>query len=119
MIEHQVYSNAFACLPEYVNLVVIFPIWSHPSIFMDVAMLEHRTFDAEVFRCDNPTQSSLLISCKLSFTIVGLKVSSSLLALKSPKRIFVWYVGNLSNTRSLIEAALHIISFVICWSMNV
>jgi hypothetical protein len=33
-----------------VNLIVGFPIWRRPSIFMDVAMWEHRTFDSEVFR---------------------------------------------------------------------
>jgi hypothetical protein len=34
-----------------VNLIVGFPIWRRPSIFMDVAMWEHCTFDSEVFRC--------------------------------------------------------------------
>jgi hypothetical protein len=28
-----------------------FLIWRRPSIFMDVAMREHCTFDCEVFRC--------------------------------------------------------------------
>jgi hypothetical protein len=87
-----------------VNLIVGFPIWRRPSIFMDVAMWEHRTFDSEVFRCGKVyylTPLSLLISCKLSFPIVGLKMSSlPTFALKSPNRIFVWYLGNLSNTRS-------------------
>jgi hypothetical protein len=35
-----------------VNLIVGFSIWRGPSIFMDVAMGEHRTFDSEAFRCD-------------------------------------------------------------------
>jgi hypothetical protein len=34
-----------------VNLIVSFPIWRRPSIFMDVAMWEHHTFDSDVFRC--------------------------------------------------------------------
>jgi hypothetical protein len=37
---------------------------------------------------------SLLFSCKLSFPIVSLKMSSlPTLALKSPNKIFVWYLG--------------------------
>jgi hypothetical protein len=39
-----------------------------------------------------------LISCNLSFPIVGLKMSSlPTLALKSPNKIFMWYLGNLLN----------------------
>jgi hypothetical protein len=36
-----------------VNLIVGFPIWRRPSMFMDVVMSEHRTFDCEVSRCEN------------------------------------------------------------------
>jgi predicted small integral membrane protein len=79
-------------LPIYenmVNLIVSFPIWRLLIIFMNVAMWEHRTFDSEVFRCAK-------ILCKLSFPIVGLKISSlSTLALNSPNRIFICYLGNL------------------------
>jgi hypothetical protein len=47
------------------------------------------------------TVLSLLISCKLSFPIIGLKMSFlPTLALKSPSKIFIWYLGNLSNTCS-------------------
>jgi hypothetical protein len=70
-----------------VNLIVGFPILRHPSIFMDVAMWEHSTFDCAIFRCAKFTTLtlSLLISCKLSFPIIGLKMSSlSTLALKPP-----------------------------------
>jgi hypothetical protein len=34
-----------------VNLIEGFPIWRHPSIFMDVEMWENRTFDSEILRC--------------------------------------------------------------------
>jgi hypothetical protein len=44
MIKHEVHLNAFAYLPEYGQS-------DCPSIFMDVAMWEHRAFDSEVFRC--------------------------------------------------------------------
>jgi hypothetical protein len=33
-----------------VNVIVGFPIWRCPSIFMDVAMWEYRIFDSEVFK---------------------------------------------------------------------
>jgi hypothetical protein len=62
-----------------VNLIVGFPIWRRPSIFMDVAMWEHSAFDLtflDVAKFTNLTPLSLLISCKLSFPIVGLKMSS-------------------------------------------
>jgi hypothetical protein len=69
---------------------------------MDVAMWEHCIFDSEVLdvaKFTNLTPLSLLISRKLSFQIVGLKMSSlPTLALKSHNRIFIWYLGNLSNT---------------------
>jgi hypothetical protein len=44
------------------------------------------------------TPLSLLILCKLSSPIVGLKMSSQpTLVLKFPNNIFMWYLGNLSN----------------------
>jgi hypothetical protein len=59
---------------------------------MDVAMWEHVLLTLMflgVAKFTNPTPLSLLISCKLSFPIVGLKMSSlPTLALKSPNRIF-------------------------------
>jgi hypothetical protein len=76
MIEHQVHSNAFACLPEYGQSDCGFAIWRRPSIFMDVAMWDLRTFDSEVLdaaKFTNLTPLLLLISRKLSFQIVGLK----------------------------------------------
>jgi hypothetical protein len=69
-------------------------------MFMDVTMWEQWTFGCEIFRCGKVcslTPLSLLISCKLSFPIVCLKMSSlPTLALKSPNRIFFWYLGNSS-----------------------
>jgi hypothetical protein len=40
--------------PVYQNMVILIvdvPIWRGQSIFMNVAMWEHRTFDNETFRC--------------------------------------------------------------------
>jgi hypothetical protein len=48
----------------------------------------------DVAKITTLTPLSLLISCELSFPIVGLKISSILtFALKSPNRIFVSYLG--------------------------
>jgi hypothetical protein len=46
-----------------VNLIVGIPIRKRPSIFMDAAMWEHRTFDSEVFRCG-------ALYCSLSLIIL-------------------------------------------------
>jgi hypothetical protein len=55
----------------------------------------------DVAKFDKLTPLSLLISCKLSFPTVGLKMSSlPTLALKYPIRIFMCYLENLSNTLS-------------------
>jgi hypothetical protein len=63
-----------------VNLIVGVPIWRCPSIFMNVAMWEHCTFEYEIFLAVAEFTAlsplSLLISYKLSFPIVGLKLSS-------------------------------------------
>jgi hypothetical protein len=65
----------------------------------NIIHLTLRFLDVEKFT--NLTPLSLLISCKLSFPIVSLKMSSlPTLALKSPNRIFKWYLGNVSNTHS-------------------
>jgi hypothetical protein len=68
-------------------------------IIIIIILLTIRFMDATKFR--TLTQLPLLISCKLSFPIVGFKMSSSpTLALKSPNKIFARYLGNLSSTRS-------------------
>jgi hypothetical protein len=65
----------------------------------NIVLLTLRFLDVEKFT--NLTPLSSLISCKLSFPIVGLKMSSlPTLALKPPNRIFIWYFGSLSNRRS-------------------
>jgi hypothetical protein len=90
-----------------VNLIVGFPIGRRPSIFIDVAMwnivlLTLRFLDVAKFT--NLTPLSLLISCKLSFPIVGLKMSSlPTLALKSPNTIF-WQSFGQKNSQFLAES---------------
>jgi hypothetical protein len=69
------------------------------SEYMDVAMWEHRTFDSEIFRCGKIYYSNCIIITNFMYNFIGLKMSSLLaLALKSPNNIFIWYLGNLSNT---------------------
>jgi hypothetical protein len=56
-------------------------------VFMNFVMREYCTFDKflDVAKFTTPTPLSLLKSCKLSFPIVGLKISSlPTFALKSP-----------------------------------
>jgi hypothetical protein len=73
-----------------VNLVVSLFIRRCPSEYMNVMVWERHTFDNKIFGCAKVTtltSLSLLISCKLSFTIVGLKMSSlPALALKPPTK---------------------------------
>jgi hypothetical protein len=80
------------------NLIAGFLIWKHPSIFVNVVMWEHCTFDykimkfLDVAKFTTLTPLSLLMSYKPSFPVIGLKTSSlPTLALKSPDRIFIWY----------------------------
>jgi hypothetical protein len=56
------------------------------------------------------TQLSLLLSCKLSFLIVSLKISSlPTFAPKSHNKIFMWYFRNWSDTCS---SSLYKLSFI-------
>jgi hypothetical protein len=56
----------------------------------------------DVAKFTTVTALSLLISCKLSFPIVSLKMSSlPTLALKSLSKIHVSYFGKLSNIHSI------------------
>jgi hypothetical protein len=65
----------------------------------NIVLLTIRFLDVAEFT--NLIPVSLLISCNLSFPIFGLKIfSRPTLVFKSSNRIFIWYFGNLSNTRS-------------------
>jgi hypothetical protein len=74
-----------------VNLIVGFPI-GDVQVYLwmlqcgNIILLTVRFIDVAKFT--NLTPLSLLISCKLSFPIVGLKLSS------------MWYLENLLNTHS-------------------
>jgi hypothetical protein len=90
-----------------VNLIVGFPSGDvHVYLWMlgcrNIILLTLRFLDVAKFT--NVTPLSLLISCKLSFPIVGLKMSSlPTLALKSPNRIFIWYLGNYPSISSYVS----------------
>ena len=63
----------------------------------NIVLLTTRFFG--MAKCIILTLLSLLSWCRLSFPIVGLTVSSlPNLALKSPNRIFVWYLGKWLKT---------------------
>jgi hypothetical protein len=84
-----------------VSLIVRLPIRRRPSNFVNVTMCKHRTFDRffYVAKLTTLTPLLLLISCKLSFPIVGVKISPlPTFALKSNKNVHT--VLNLSNTCS-------------------
>jgi hypothetical protein len=72
-----------------VNLIGVFPSGDVKAKFMNVTMWEHCIFDRflDAANFSTLTPLSLLISCKLSFPIVGLKMSSlPTSAMKPPKR---------------------------------
>jgi hypothetical protein len=55
----------------------------------------------DVAKFSTLTPLSLLISCKLSFPVVGLEVSSlAYFGIESPNKICLWYLLHLSNTHS-------------------
>jgi len=82
---------------DVINLIVCFPIRRSASVFMNAATWEHCTL---TIRCFGVARFADLTTCKLSFPIVGLKISSlHIFSLISPNHTFVWYCGNLSNTR--------------------
>jgi hypothetical protein len=88
-----------------VNLIVGFPIWRRPSIFLNVAcgnivLLTLRFLDVAKFT--NLTAISLLISCKLSFPIICLKMSYYLNQIRY--HVF-WYVANKNN--EVIEKSIY------------
>jgi hypothetical protein len=87
-----------------VNLIVNLSIRRHPNKFMNVTLWEHGKFVSQIFGRGKVYYSVPIIITsfmKLSFSIVGLKMSSlPTLTLKSPIRMFIWYLGNISNTRS-------------------
>jgi hypothetical protein len=59
----------------------------------NMVLLTTKFLDVSKFTTLTPL--SLLISCELSFPIVGLKISSvPTFALKSPNKIFLSYLGN-------------------------
>jgi len=69
------------------------------GIYVCFLLLTTRFFDVAKFSSLTPL--SLLSSCIFTFPIVGLKILSlPAFALKSPKRIFLWYLWELSQTCS-------------------
>jgi hypothetical protein len=80
------------------NLIASFSIKKCPSTFMNVMIGKHCAcvLDIQIFGHGNVYYSNSIIitnSCKLSFPIVGFKMSSlPTLALKSPKKIHMEFI---------------------------
>jgi hypothetical protein len=85
-------------MPSLIYQYVIYLVVRSQGIFVNVAMQEHCTLDDQIFymaKFTALTPLSLLISCKLLFPVVGLKISSlPTFAFRSPNKIFKWYFGN-------------------------
>jgi hypothetical protein len=76
MIEHQVHSDALAYQPEYRQSDCGFSHLKMSMYIYGCCMWERRTIDCEilyVIKFTTLIALSLMISCKLSFPIVGLK----------------------------------------------
>jgi hypothetical protein len=59
---------------------------------MNVTMWEHSTFDSHIFGCSKIYYSNYIIIINFVQTLIGLKKSSlSILALKAPNKIFMWF----------------------------
>jgi hypothetical protein len=113
---HQIVVSITVCSPErpdikytwmpfptYKNMVnlIVFPSGDiQVNLWMlrcgNIVLLTIRFLDVAKFTTLHSI--TLLISCKLSFPSGGLKMSSlPTLALKSPNKIFTWYLRNLSK----------------------
>jgi len=89
---HLVYSNAISYLSMWLIRLCL-PIRRGTWMFrcMNTMLLISRFFDVTKFT--HLTPLSFLSWCRHSFPIVGLKIFSlPTLALKSPNRIFIWYL---------------------------
>jgi hypothetical protein len=108
-------ASIIACSPEVLDITYTWmpsPIYQNvslsirrcPSKFFNVTMWEYCTVDNQILdvaKFTTLTPSSLPVFCKLSFPIVGLKMSSlPTLALKSPYKISISYFRNLLHTCS-------------------
>jgi hypothetical protein len=124
MIGYQVHLNAFAYLSGYGQSDcglsrLETSRYTYELRCGNIVLLTVRFLD--VTKSTTRTALSLLVPCELSFPIVGLKMSFlHTLALKSPNKIFVWYLRNLSTTLHFsVDVVLHIISFILRWGMNI
>jgi hypothetical protein len=57
-------------MPSPVNLIVGVLIRRHPSIFMNVAMWEHCSFDCEIFRCGKILYTNSIIITDFVLTFI-------------------------------------------------
>jgi hypothetical protein len=104
-----------------VNLIMGFPfgdVQVHWWMLQrgNIVLLTMRFLDVTTFTTLTPL--SLQMWCTLSFLIVNLKTSSvPTLVLKSPNRIFMWYLGNVLNIHFNCSKKLSLWSiFILFWA---
>jgi hypothetical protein len=106
---------------KIVNLIVGFPIWRRPSIFMNCC--DVRTsyfFTVRSLDVTNLTPLPLLISCKLSFSISFKNVFPAYFGIEIYQNLYMVFMEFIKHTfQFLVEAVLRIISVIFCWSMNI
>jgi hypothetical protein len=97
-IGHQVCLNAVFCLSKHDQSVCVFP-WGEVQVYLwilrcgNIVLLTARFLGVANFTTLNSL--SLLISCKLSFPIVTLKIFFlPTFVLKSPNQMFISYLEN-------------------------
>jgi hypothetical protein len=99
------YTQVSSPVCQYaINLIVSLSIRGGPGVLLNVSVREHPDLTnkfLDVAKFTIPTPLSLLACCKLLFRIVGLKIFSlPTSALKSPNKIYIWYLGKSSKACS-------------------
>jgi hypothetical protein len=128
MIEHQIHSNAFTCLPEYGQFDCGFShLETSKYIYgcCDVETLHPynkdltvRFFDAAKFTTLIPF--ALLISCKFPFPAVGFKMYSLPTSAISQQNFHTVFIQFMEYTfYFFMETVYCIINFILCWYMNI
>jgi len=120
------YTRMSSPLYQYlINLVVTLPIRRGPLVFKNVLKQELCALNNEIFWCGKVYYSNTIIITIRMWTLIPnhLKKSSlSSFALKSPNRIFIWYLGKLPKSplicRSLSKLTICYVFKIISGAYN-
>jgi hypothetical protein len=112
MIAHQVHLNAFSCLSEYGQSDCGLRHMEKSKYIYACCRVGTLYFYNEIFRYGKIYYSNSIIIinlCKLSFPVVGLKMSSlRTLALKSYNKIFIWHL------KYLVRIFIYLSDIILC-----